>query len=173
MIMEGLSFSEFTKRIYIKAPQQQIYACWGTQKGICQWFLEDAVYRDPQGQDRKEDEPIQPGDRYLWKWHNWDSSEEGLVTRANGSDELEFSFAGVSHVRIDLESGDRGVLLTLTQYGIPTDEESKLNLHYGCSNGWTFWLANLKAFLEHGILLNETDLDLQQFPLAGFEFVNI
>ena len=171
--MEGLSFSEFTKRIYIKASVERIYACWGTTDGICQWFLRGAEYLDADGQVRTGGEFVAPGDRYVWKWHNWDAAEEGLVTRANGRDELEFSFAGVSHVRLNLEPGKKAVLLNLTQYGIPTDEESKLNLHYGCSNGWTFWLANLKAYLEHGVLLHETDLDLRKFPLAGFEFVNI
>ena len=171
--MEGLSFSEFTKRIYIRTRPERIYASWGTPNGICQWFLREAQYRDGQGNLRNGEDPIQAGDRYLWKWHNWDFAEEGVVTRANGTDELEFSFAGVSHVRIPLEPGRKAVLLNLVQYGIPTDEESKLQIHYGCSNGWTFWLANLKAYLEYGVLLHETDLDLGQYPLAGFEFVNI
>ena len=171
--MEGLSFSEFTKRIYIRASPEQIYSSWGTPDGICKWFLRDAEYRDDSGRVRKGAEPVQPGDRYVWKWHNWEGAEEGMVTRANGRDELEFSFAGVSHVRLSLEAGKNAVLLNLHQYGIPTDDESKLNLHYGCSNGWTFWLANLKAYLEYGVLLHETDLDLSKFPLAGFEFVNI
>jgi len=48
-----------------------------------------------------------------------------------------------------------------------------LEIHYGCSNGWTFWLANLKAYLEHGILLNETEIDLRGEELAGYEFVNM
>jgi len=45
--------------------------------------------------------------------------------------------------------------------------------HYGCSTGWTFWLANLKAWLEHGILLNDRGTDLLEDPRAGYEFVNI
>ena len=171
--MEGLSFSEFTKRIYIRASKEQIYYHWGTREGICRWFLREATYKDANGQPRGAKEPVQAGDRYEWRWHNWDGAEQGEVRRANGQDELEFSFAGVSHVRINLEQGKQGVLLNLCQYGIPTDEESKLNLHYGCSNGWTFWLANLKAYLEYGVLLHETDIDLKRFPLAGFEFVNI
>jgi hypothetical protein len=28
----------------------------------------------------------------------------------------------------------------------------------GCATGWTFWLANLKAWLEHGITLHATGL---------------
>jgi uncharacterized protein YndB with AHSA1/START domain len=171
--MEGLTFSEFTKRIYIRAPLEQVYYHWGTRDGICSWFLRDAQYTQTSGQIRRGDEPIAASDSYQWHWHNWDAAEKGAVTLANGRDELEFSFAGVSHVRITLEPSMGAVLLTLRQYGIPTDEESKLTLHHGCSNGWTFWLANLKAFLEYGVLLNETDLDLSKFPLAGFEFVNI
>lgn len=171
--MEGLAFSEFTKRIYLRAPLEQIYNLWGTPDGICRWFLRDATYTDASGQKRGGTDLITAGDRYEWFWHNWEASEKGEVTKANGRDVLEFSFAGVSHVRITLEPGKEGVLLNLRQYGIPTDEDSKLNLHYGCSNGWTFWLANLKAFLEYGVLLHETDLDLKEFPLAGFEFVNI
>ncbi|MFZ9004283.1 MAG: SRPBCC family protein [Robiginitalea sp.] len=171
--MEGLSFSEFTKRIYIKAPLQQIYDHWCTPDGICRWFLREAVYTDPSGQKRRGTDPIAAGDSYQWHWHNWDASEKGEVTLANGRDEVEFSFAGVSRVRITLEPGKEAVLLNLRQYGIPTDDDSKLNLHYGCSNGWTFWLANLKAYLEYGVLLHETTLDLGKYPLAGFEFVNI
>jgi hypothetical protein len=72
-----------------------------------------------------------------------------------------------------LEDHGKAVLLTLRQFEIPTDEENKLNIHHGCSNGWTFWLANLKAYLEHGILLNETEFDLRDIPLSGFEFVNM
>lgn len=33
--------------------------------------------------------------------------------------------------------------------------------------------ANLKAWLEHGILLHEKEADLRGDPLAGFQFVNI
>jgi uncharacterized protein YndB with AHSA1/START domain len=99
--------------------------------------------------------------------------EKGEVTFANGLDEIEFSFAGVSHVRLTMEPGEKAVLLNLCQCGTPTDEESKLNLHYGYSNGWTFWLANLKAYLGSGVLLHETDRDLGKYPLARFEFVNI
>lgn len=171
--MEGLTFSEFTRRIYIEAPMETVYKSWATARGICAWFLREARYTDGGGRLRDPVEPMQTGDRYTWKWHGWDPEESGLVAHANGRDALEFSFAGVSQVQVRLEEDRKATLLTLRQYGIPTDEESKLALHYGCSNGWTFWLANLKAFLEHGILLHDTEIDLGRFPLGGFEFVNM
>ena len=171
--METLNFHQFTKKIYIKAPVEKLYWCWGTTEGICSWFLREAIYTAKNGDKRPSQEMIQAGDRYTWRWHNWDGHEDGEVVMANGKDELEFTFAGKSKVHIHLKPEAGTVLVSLKQYHIPTDEESKLHIHVGCSNGWTFWLANLKAYLEHGILLNEREIDLRDVPLAAFEFVNI
>lgn len=41
------------------------------------------------------------------------------------------------------------------------------------SNGWTFWLNNLKPYLEHAVLLNEIEIDLQENELAEKTFVNL
>ena len=79
----------------------------------------------------------------------------------------------MSKVSVSLEVKDGAILLTLKEYEIPTDEKSKMDIYNGCSNGWTFWLANLKAYIEHGILLNETEFDLTSEPMAGHVFVNM
>ena len=171
--MSELSFDQFTKKIYIKTSPEKMYWCWGTAAGITSWFLSKAEYKDASGVLRSPDSNVQAGDTYTWGWHNWDGEEQGKVLQANGTDLIEISFAEVSKVSIHIEPHNGAVLLTLRQYEIPTDEKNKLNIHFGCSNGWTFWLANLKAYLEHGILLNETEFDLRNIPLAGFEFVNM
>lgn len=170
--MGQLAFDNFTKKIYIKAPIQKLYWCWATVEGIESWFLKKAIYTSSEEKIRKPTEHIQSGDSYTWQWHNWEGQEKGKVLYANGKDSIEISFTD-SKVMVSFEEKKNAVLLTLRQYGIPTDEQSKLNIHYGCSNGWTFWLTNLKAYIEHGILLNETEFDLGNNTLAGFEFVNI
>ncbi|WP_422350598.1 SRPBCC family protein [Flagellimonas sp.] len=170
--MSQLTFDSFTKKIYIKSTMEKLYWCWGTEAGICSWFLRSAVYTSTNGEQRKPEEQVQAGDSYTWMWHNWDGEEKGTVLKANGSDFLEISFAD-SKVSVSLEQHETAVLVSLKQHQIPTDETSKLNIHHGCSNGWTFWLANLKAYLEHGILLNETEFDLRNIPLSGYEFVNM
>jgi len=48
-------------------------------------------------------------------------------------------------------------IVDLTQEHIPSDEESKFNFHVGCSNGWVFYLANLKSIMEGGIDLRNKD----------------
>ena len=171
--MAELSFDSFTKKIYLNAPIEKIYWSWGTPEGICNWFLRKAEYRNSEGILRNDTEQVHAGDIYTWEWHNWDGQETGKVLKANGKDYFEISFAGSARVAVSLEAKGDAVLLTLRQSEIPIDEDSKLKIHYGCSNGWTFWLANLKAYLEHGILLNETKHDVSKEPLAGYEFVNI
>jgi len=171
--MEKLSFDSFTKKIYVKTSLEKLYWCWATTEGISSWFLRNAQYITSNGQVRNSNEQIQAGDSYIWEWHNWDGKEKGTVLQANGKDFIEIVFAEPSKVSVTLEEKGAAVLVTLKQFDIPTDEKSMLDIHHGCSNGWTFWLANLKAYLEHGITLNETEFDLRNIPLAGYQFVNM
>jgi uncharacterized protein YndB with AHSA1/START domain len=170
--MENLSFDSFTKKIHINTTKEKLYWCWATSEGICSWFLRSAEYFSSEGEPRGAEAYMQTGDDYIWEWYNWDPQENGKVVQANGTDFMEISFAD-SKVSVHIENQGNECLLTLKQFDIPTDEQSRLNIHFGCSNGWTFWLANLKAYLEYGILLNEKERDLRNIPLAGFEFVNM
>lgn len=170
--MKKLTWNSFTKKIHIKVSKEKLYWCWATKEGICSWFLRDAIYlRDDK--QIKSDDFLKENDQYTWMWHNWDGKETGKIIETNGKDLLRFSFAGEGIVTVTFEQKNAAVLVSLTQSNIPLDEKSKLEIFYGCSNGWTFWLTNLKAYLEHGILLNETEIDLKGFDLAGYEFVNM
>lgn len=172
--MSEFTFDRFTKKIYIKAPIEKLYWCWSTKTGIETWFLQSATYKNKAGGERMPEELIQVGDNYVWKWHNWNGKEEGTILQANGIDFLEFSFANdICKVSVTLEKKESAVLLTLIQYDMPTDEKTKMDIYNGCSCGWTFWLANLKAYVEHGILLNEKEFDLTNIPQAGHIFVNM
>ncbi|HVJ65096.1 MAG TPA: hypothetical protein VM901_07570 [Bdellovibrionota bacterium] len=44
--------------------------------------------------------------------------------------------------------------LIVTQQKMPTTETAKISWHLDCSTGWTYFLRNLKAIVEHGIDLN-------------------
>ena len=169
--MNTLAFDHFVKKIYIKSSIEKLYWCWASQEGLESWFLREAVFK--RGEFPIDyGEYVSPGDNYTWKWYNWDGQEEGQVVHANGKDYVQFTFAD-GFVDINLEQKNELVIVSLKQHGIPTDEESKLKIHVGCSNGWTFWLTNLKAYLEHGILLNETEVDLTENDMAGWIFVNM
>jgi uncharacterized protein YndB with AHSA1/START domain len=170
--MKELTWDSFTKKIHIDVSLEKLFWCWGTEEGICTWFLRGAEYYR-QGKKLGSKKFVKAGDKYIWSWHNWDGKEQGEILEVKENEFIRFSFAGNCEVKISMEQRNTMVLLSLSQTNIPQDEKSKLEIFYGCSNGWTFWLANLKAYLEHGILLNETQVDLRGFDLAGYEFVNM
>ncbi|MCR9081493.1 MAG: SRPBCC domain-containing protein, partial [Cyclobacteriaceae bacterium] len=147
-------WTSFSKRIHIQATMDQVYRAWACSSGIESWFLEQATYWDSSKQKRKGEELVQRGDSFNWKWHNWDFEEKGEILEANGKDRISFTFGAGGNVHIHLKESQWGVEVELTQDHIPTDEESKLNIFVGCSTGWTFWLTNLKAWLEYGITLH-------------------
>ncbi|MFP4369881.1 MAG: SRPBCC domain-containing protein [Candidatus Kapaibacterium sp.] len=152
-------WTQFTKRIYIDKHPSEVYKAWAVPENITEWFLEKADYTDGNGNKREPAVFIQPGDKHAWKWHNWDFTEEGEVIAANADTEIAFTFGSGGNVFVYLKESKGGTELELIQKDIPKDEAGKMNQYVGCSNGWTFWLTNLKAWLEHGITLHAKGLE--------------
>lgn len=159
---QPINWSSFRKRIMISRPVEDVYAAWAIPEKLATWFLEKAVYTDSNLQPRKPNEPVRKGDRYTWKWNNWNAEEQGEIMEANGKDRLTFSFGLGGDVYLTLKESDGKTEVILVQDGIGTDEKSKKNYYVGCSTGWSFWLANLKAWMEHGITLHATGLSQEE-----------
>lgn len=158
MNQEKPNWNSFRKRILISKPIETVYTSWTTQSEIERWFLEKARYFSSEGIKRDPDEQVRQGDSFSWKWNNWEFEEKGNILDANGKDLISFTFGtgGNVHVHLKRKNGDTEVILI--QDDIPDDEKSRMDLFVGCATGWTFWLANLKAWLEHGITLHATGL---------------
>ena len=169
--MEKIDWSQFTRKIYINAPIDKVYRCWATRHKLEKWFLRKAKFVSTDGNERASKEFIQSGDSYTWEWHNWDGQEKGEILEANGTNRIVFSFAD-GKVEVDFSRGKGMTLINLTQSDIGLDEKSKMNHYVGCSNGWTFWMANLKAYLEHRVLLHDKEEDPKD-PNDGFQYVNM
>ena len=147
--MSTYDWSQFTQRISIQATVKVIYEAWTTRSNLEKWFLRKAEFRKADGTIREPDSSIQAGDSYEWMWHGYDTKENGTVTEVNGKDLLRFTFAKCD-VTVSISEEDGECTCDLTQSNIPTDEESKAKLHVGCTEGWTFYFANLKSILEVG-----------------------
>lgn len=157
--MDKIDWTSFKKRIVIHKPVEEIYAAWSIPEKISTWFLEKADYTSNKNQLRHPKEGVETGDKFTWKWHNWNIIETGEILSANGKDFISFTFGDAGQVSVQINSHPAGSELLLLQEEIPVDEKGKKSYYVGCSNGWTFWLTNLKAWLEHGILLNATGLE--------------
>jgi len=171
--MENIDWSVFNKKIKINTTLENVYKHWTTPKLLCIWFLKGAVYTNQQGVIKAQNEQLKSDDSYTWKWHNYDGEEKGIVIEANGKDTVVFSFAGETQVKVNLTEKKNQVHLELIQSNISTDDANKFKIYCGCSNGWTFWLANLKAYLEHGILLHETEPGSTDDKMSCDEYVNV
>lgn len=159
MTKQQPDWSQFTMRIHINRPTNEVYNAWAIPKNLKQWFLEEANFTQASGEAHPEGEPVGKKCYYQWKWHNWNGKEEGEIIAANGEDQLSFTFGKGGTVHVQIKTNAKGKTeLILNQEDIPKDNKSKMNIFVGCSNGWTFWLTNLKAWLEHGVTLHAKGL---------------
>lgn len=160
--MADYDWKKFTVRININAPAQQLYDAWVTRQNIEKWFLRVSEFRRNETL-LESNEPVKLGDKYKWMWYGYPDSgaEFGDILAANGKDFLEFTFAGMNvSVKIISEEGE--TLVELTQYNIGEDDKSKSSFHVGCTQGWTFYLANLKSLMEGGIDLRNKNEKLKR-----------
>lgn len=153
-------WSQFTRRIFIKAPVERVFNAWALQGQMEDWFLLKAQFSRKDSPLLK-DEMVAAGDSFHWIWHGWDDADQrGEVLSVIKNKQLSMTFKPAGIVTVDFEQTDDNFThLILHQSSIPTDEDGKLNFFYGCSLGWSFWMVNLKAWLEHGILLDERDVN--------------
>lgn len=157
-------WSRFVKRIPINAGTEELYKSWATPHGLEKWFLRKAGFKNNDKKLLNPNEFIQVGDTYEWYWHGWPDEvvERGTILEANGKDFLKFNFGKAGIVSVTIKNEENENIVELIQEEIPTDEESKVNFHMGCSEGWAFYLVNLKSILEGGIDLRNKDLRLKR-----------
>jgi hypothetical protein len=157
------SWKKFVKRIPINTKPVVIYKAWSSQHELEKWFLRKAEFTKPDGSLRLLEEEIQKGDHYSWWWHGYpdDVFEKKQILEANGKDFLQFGFTLDCIVSVRLSSFDGTTIVELTQDNIPPDDNPATNLHIGCGEGWTFYLANLKSYLEGGIDLRNKNEKIQ------------
>ena len=159
--MKDFDWTQFTKKIAVKATLSEIYNAWAKPVEIEKWFLSNANYYDANNNPLKKENPIQKGYTYAWSWYLFDITESGKVTEANGTDFIQFTFAGECLVDIKLTQKNDHVLVELTQKNIPTDDKSKKGIRLGCDSGWSFFLVNLKSVYEGGLDLRNKDTELK------------
>ena len=154
-------WSTFTRRITVNSPSQTVYEAWVIPSRIESWFLRSAEYVDFESKSRNRDQEVGRGDTYLWRWHGHpdDVSEIGRVLEANGKDTFAFTFTQDCVVSVTIFEEEGEIVVELTQSQI-TDEPNR-NIYIDCSYGWTFYLANLKSFLEGGIDLRNKNVEIK------------
>lgn len=149
--MKDFDWTQFTKRIAIKAPLNVLYKAWTSSNELEKWFLKKTRFFDEKEQELGLDVPVSPKTTYLWNWFLYEETEKGEITNANGLDHLQFTFAGSCLVDVTFSREHDHTIVELKQSGIPLDDKSKQFIRLGCSSGWSFYLVNLKSVYEGGL----------------------
>lgn len=158
--MENFDWTQFSKRVFVKADLKSVYNSWTRSEELEKWFLSKATFFYKDGTVMLPSENVTSGSVYRWNWFAQNAFEEGIVTQTNGVDSVEFTFAGDCKVQVRLSSKGDQTLVELTQTEIPLDNNSKENIRLGCAFGWAFYLINLKSVLEGGLDLRNKDTSL-------------
>ena len=162
--MSSFDWSRFTVRINIRnATTQQLYCAWATRTGIEYWFLRMSEYKKADGTVLADDEYVQTGDNYRWRWFGYSDevTETGEILDCNGIDFFKFRFGKAGDCSIRIYEEQNEMIVELLQDNIPTDDKAKELWHIGCKTGWTFYLANMKSMYEGGIDLRNKNEQLQ------------
>jgi len=143
MPKKKFDWTQFTQRVAVAAPVEKVFQMWTDPVQLRSWFLADGKI------------DLKKGGEYEWKWFAG-VKEKGKVLSVKKPSKLSFTFAG-SVCDITFKKDKRGAMIILHQHDIPETEKGKYDVFLNCSCGWTFYLTNLKTYLEYGIDLRETN----------------
>ena len=154
-------WTRFKKQTYINVSPEKVFDAWTKPDEITKWFIAQADYTSPDGKLRPGEASVQAGDQYHWRWHQ-DIEMRGEILEAEDNT-IQFTFgdkeAGSDEkiiVTVEISQCEPGTtLLELTQDNMADTLEAHSSWHLSCNLGWSFFMTNLKALLEHGVDLRE------------------
>ncbi len=77
--MNNFDWTSFTKRIAIKSSRSEIYEAWSVATNLEKWFLERVIFKDIDGNQLGQTEPIRSGVRYEWYWYLEETPMHGEI----------------------------------------------------------------------------------------------
>jgi uncharacterized protein YndB with AHSA1/START domain len=149
-----IDWTRFDLHVAIQADPHEILSYWSTIRGMERFFVEMMRITGPDGRERDDDEAAQPGDSFIWRWHNG-RCLKGQYLSPQANHEVRFSF-GESNVAVRAIPYRDGSLLRLSQYDMPDTEQVRMHVHANCRAAWVYFLTILKTLIEHGVDARDT-----------------
>jgi len=151
-------WSRFQSEIFIGRPVSIVYRAWALPSEMQRWFIEvcEAMTRDYKAKGK--DEFLQNGDQF--KWFFDEKTESGVILEVKTDEKICFTISGASRfsvkVTVLFNAVEGGTHVELIQENMPCSEQDRINWHLDSKVAWTFFLTNLKAYLEHNVDLRAT-----------------
>jgi len=156
-VKKNFDWTYFRRRIYISnCTVDDLFKKWATPKGLTEWFIAEAEYRNDQDELRKPDEIVKANDSYRWKFHRG-SVVTGRVLQVKNNSLFKFTFG-----RKDPDS-EEDVIVTVTiherngycyfdilQENMSESNYGRVYYYISCNMGWMFHMNNMKSLFETG-----------------------
>jgi uncharacterized protein YndB with AHSA1/START domain len=146
---------EIRLRILIQASQEAVFEHWTRADLLGKWFLE-ASHQGSAGKPWPADKAVEEGCRYQWTWANG-ISESGEFTQVEPSSLLALTFGDQIDVVVRFGEMEGRTLVEVRQTQEQSNLEARWSVCLDCTQGWTFYLTNLKSVLEGGVDLRERE----------------
>jgi uncharacterized protein YndB with AHSA1/START domain len=170
--LENFHWTQFRYNEYIKAPKEELFRKWATSKGITEWFLASAEYKDDRGRIRDSKEIVQAGDIYTWTFYTG-LSIIGRVLEVKEPNLFKFTFGKkepnsdedviVTVVLHDYNSKQR---IEVVQENMADNEYGHVTHNMSCHLGWSYFLTNLRSIYESGYDFREKEMDIAKISRA-------
>lgn len=131
-------WTEFLLKVEINASPSRVYRAWTESKEVKRWFTYDGF--------------VEPRKNGTFRQAFVDGMAfDSTVLAVKKNSLFRFTFGSVEKVEVKIKKSGRKAECWLRQYDMRTTPDQKWMMHMGCRLGWTFFLTNLKAYLEHGV----------------------
>jgi uncharacterized protein YndB with AHSA1/START domain len=101
---------------------------------------------------------LEPGKTVVWSWDMYDFSVDAKVKSVEHNKRILIEWPGTGSATtvewVFKPIGDGATFVSITNEGFQGDEDAVVQEAVGSTEGFAFVLAGLKAYLEHGVLLN-------------------
>ncbi|NNE44823.1 MAG: SRPBCC domain-containing protein, partial [Gemmatimonadetes bacterium] len=159
-------WSRFELVYYYDRPLPDVFRAWATAAGLESFFIEEARAAPPDGDPRGPSEVVQEGDVYHWRWRHGHELD-GVFTRVVDNEQVSFTF-GSQNVSVFFTQCGEQTEVHLVQFDIPDTDAGVVFGHLNCRSCWIYFLVNLKAVLDGGGDLRDTDPDRVSSIEVGF-----
>jgi len=158
---KNFNLQSFTHSIYLDKPVGEVFDFASKCDSFTKWFIGEASFISPEGEERKPGDYIQRKDNYELKWQNKDFSTKGIILDVQKNELVSFTFGELFNVTITLKSDNGRTLFTLTQKYNKGATQNDF-AHINCCVCWVFFITNLKSVIENEIDLRETQADNEE-----------
>lgn len=150
-----IDWTGFIKRIHVNRSREDLWCALATAAGICSWFTHVTEFHDESGYPLPGDRFAEVGFTVHWEWTEG-TGEDVRVLGVSPGESVRFSwYDGEGWVEFRAREHAGRSFVEIEQRMESSDLAFLQDVYVGCSEGWVFFLANLKSVLEGGHDLRE------------------